>query len=46
MPGWSHHSAVKQQTAGNLSVGIIMPDNSQAERMNQTIKEATVKRFY
>jgi hypothetical protein len=23
-----------------------MPDNGQAERMNRTIKEATVKRFY
>jgi hypothetical protein len=46
MPGWSHHIAVKQQTAGNLSVGVIMPDNGQVERMNRTLKDATVKRYF
>ena len=46
MPGWSHHSAVTERTAGNLSVGVIMPDNGQVERMNRTLKEATVKRFH
>ena len=46
MPGWSHHSAVQQRTAGNLNVGVIMPDNGQAERMNRTIKDATVKVFH
>ena len=43
MPGWSHHNAVQQQTAGNLGVKVIMPDNGQAERMNRTVKETTIK---
>jgi hypothetical protein len=36
MPGWSHHSAVQQRTAGDLSVEVIMPDSGLIE--GQTVR--------
>jgi hypothetical protein len=46
-PGWAHHKAApsKEQPDAKGTAGI-MPDNGQAERMNRTIKDATVKAFH
>src|SRR5215469_12813125 len=43
-PGWSHHIADDRQSV--KAPAIIMPDNGQVERMNRTLKEAIVKRYY
>jgi hypothetical protein len=34
------------EPAGHRDTTAYMPDNGQVERMNRTIKDATVKRFY
>ena len=46
-PRWAHHNAVlrKAQPDGKGAADYI-PDNGQVERMNRTIKEATVKRYH
>jgi hypothetical protein len=46
-PGWAHHIASSlPETAGQRGADDLIPDNGQAERMNRTIKEATVKIFH
>jgi transposase InsO family protein len=42
-PGWSHHIADDRQSV--KAPATIMPDNGQVERMNRTLKDATVKRY-
>ena len=46
-PGWSHHSAVPKWTGrDDKGTATYMPDNGQAERMNRTVKDATVRRYH
>ena len=46
-PGWAHHNAVSlSETAGQQGADDLIPDNGQVERMNRTIKDATVKRYF
>ena len=35
-----------RRSAGQQNTEAIMPDNGQAERMNRTIKDATIKTFH
>src|ERR1700744_5285764 len=44
-PGWSHHSLARW-VSRYRDTEAIMPVNGQVERMNRTIKEATVKRYH
>ena len=44
-PGWSHHS-LPRWVSRYRDTNAIMPVNGQVERMNRTIKEATVKRYH
>jgi hypothetical protein len=46
-PGWAHHIAGSLPgTAGQRGADDLIPDNGQVERMNRTIKDATVKRYF
>src|SRR4029077_16868011 len=46
-PGWAHHIAGSlPETAGQRGADDLIPDNGQGERMNRTIKDATVKRYF
>ncbi|OWK19846.1 hypothetical protein AJ88_37910 [Mesorhizobium amorphae CCBAU 01583] len=36
----------QRRTAGRIGTKDHIPDNGQVERMNRTIKDATVRRFY
>jgi len=46
-PRWAHHSAILCGNGRTLKgTARIMPDNGMAERMNRTLKEATVRRYH
>src|SRR5271168_4151984 len=46
-PGSAHHNTVSlSETAGQRGADDLIPDNGQVERMNRTIKQATVKRYH
>jgi transposase InsO family protein len=46
-PGWAHHIAGSLPgTAGQRGAADLIPDNGIVERMNRTIKDATVKRYF
>src|ERR1700684_713869 len=47
-PRWAHPIAVSPlaEQADNKAPTDLIPDNGQVERMNRTIKEATVKRYH
>src|SRR3712207_6246152 len=45
-PGWSHHSADPDGSAGHQGTAAIMTVNSQVERMNRTLKDAAVRRYH
>src|SRR5215210_2886660 len=46
-PRWAHHSAVLQgEQPDEKGTADLIPDNGQVERMNRTIKDATVRRYH
>ena len=45
-PGWARHNAVSlSETGGHRGADNLIPDNGQVERINRTLKDATVKRY-
>src|SRR5208282_5120623 len=46
-PRWAHHNVVSfRKQADSKAPRNHIPDNGQVERMNRTIKDATVKRYF
>ncbi|MBA7558539.1 hypothetical protein ES708_00143 [subsurface metagenome] len=46
-PRWAHHNAVlRGEQRNEKDPHKYIPDNGQVERMNRTIKDATVKRYH
>jgi hypothetical protein len=47
-PGWAHHIAgsLPEKQPDNEAPADLIPDNGQAERMNRTIKDATIKTYH
>lgn len=46
-PRWAHHNAVlRGEQRNEKAPHWYIPDNGQVERMNRTIKDATVKRYH